>query len=235
VTSISLAPDGGEGLPFGVEAKGWAIWRPQKVKPNERRREMLSTRNTRRSGWVTAGRLALLFFAAVLVQPLLPPAAVQAATAAEIRRDGTAALKKLAATTPKAKELADRAKGVLVFPSVVKAGFMVGGLFGEGVLFKEGKAVAYYNTVAASYGFQAGVQTYGYAMLLMNDAALQYLNKSDGWELGTGPSIVVVDQGAAGALSTSTARDDVYAFIFNQKGLMGGLGLQGTKITKIEK
>jgi len=179
--------------------------------------------------------LALFFVAAVLAQPLWLPPAAQAATAAEIRRDGAAALKKLYAATPKAKELADKAKGVLVFPSVIKAGFMVGGLFGEGVLFKEGKPVAYYNTVAASYGLQAGAQKYGYAMLLMNDAALKYLDKSDGWELGTGPSIVVLDEGAAAGLSTSTARDDVYAFIFGQTGLMAGLGLQGSKITKIEK
>jgi len=179
--------------------------------------------------------LALFFFAAVLAQPLWPPAAAQAATAAEIRRDATAALKKLYAGTPKAKELADKAKGVLVFPSVIKAGFMVGGLFGEGVLFKEGKAVAYYNTVALSYGFQAGAQKYGYAMLFMNDAALKYLDKSDGWEVGTGPSIVVMDKGAAGGISTTTTMSDVYAFIFNQTGLMGGLGLQGTKITKIKK
>lgn len=196
---------------------------------------MLSTRNTRRSGWDTRRRFALILFGAVLAQLLWLPAEVRAATAAEIRRDGAAALKKLYAATPKAKELADKAKGVLVFPGIVKAGFMVGGLFGEGVLFKDGKAVAYYNTVAASYGFQAGAQKYGYVMLFMNDEALKYLDKSDGWELGTGPSIVVVDQGAAGGLSTSTARDDVYAFIFSQKGLMGGLGLQGSKITKTEK
>lgn len=196
---------------------------------------MRGTRNTRRSRWDTSGKLAVLFVTAMLAQWSLAPAVVQAATAAEIRRDGAAALKKLAAAIPKAKELADKAKGVLVFPSVVKAGFMVGGLFGEGVLFKDGKAVAYYNTVAVSYGFQAGAQKYGYAMLFMNDEALKYLDKSDGWELGTGPSIVVLDQGAAAGLSTSTARNDVYAFIFNQTGLMGGLGLQGTKITKIEK
>lgn len=189
----------------------------------------------RSDAWGPVGWLLSVVMVAVLAWSVLPPSPVDAATAAELRRDAAAALKKLYAGTPKAKELGDKAKGVLVFPSVIKAGFMVGGLFGDGVLFKEGKAVAYYNTVAASYGFQAGVQTYGYAMLLMNDAALQYLDKSDGWELGTGPSIVVVDQGAAGGLSTSTARDDVYAFIFNQKGLMGGLGLQGTKITKIEK
>ncbi len=196
---------------------------------------MLSTRDTCRPGWSAAGRFVAFFLAAVLAQPLLHPAAVQAASAAEIRRDASAALKTLYASTPKAKELAANAKGILVFPSIVKAGFLVGGLFGEGVLLKGGKAVAYYNTVAASYGLQAGAQKYGYAMFFMNDAALQYLDKSDGWELGTGPSVVVVDQGVAGGLSTSTARDDVYAFIFSQAGLMAGLGLQGSKITKIDK
>ena len=196
---------------------------------------MISTRNTRRPGGDTAVRLALFFLAALLAQPLLHPAAVQAATAAELNRNGSAVLAKLYKSIPKAKELADNAKGVLVFPSIVKAGFMVGGLFGEGVLLKEGKPVAYYNTVAASYGYQVGVQKYGYAMFLMNDKALEYLDKSDGWEVGTGPSIVVLDHGAAGGLSTTSARDDVYAFIFNQQGVMAGLGLQGTKITKIEK
>ena len=196
---------------------------------------MLSTRNSHRSGWDAPGRLALFLLAAVLALPLLSPAAVQAATAAELNRNGSAVLAKLYKSVPKAKELAATAKGVLVFPSIVKAGFMVGGLFGEGVLMKGGKPVAYYNTVAASYGYQVGAQKYGYAMFLMNDKALEYLDKSDGWEVGTGPSIVVLDQGAAGGLSTTSARDDVYAFIFNQSGLMAGAGLQGSKITKIAK
>jgi lipid-binding SYLF domain-containing protein len=196
---------------------------------------MLSFRNTRGPGRGAAGKVVPFLVAGLLAQPLLHPAAAQAASAAELRRDATAALNKLYASTPKAKELATIAKGILVFPSVVKAGFLVGGLFGEGVLFKGGKAVAYYNTVAASYGLQAGMQKYGYAMFFMKDEALQYLDKSDGWELGTGPSIVVLDQGAAGGLSTSTAREDIYAFIFSQKGLMAGLGLQGSKITKVEK
>jgi len=165
----------------------------------------------------------------------LSPRLSEAASAAELNRNGSAELSKLYTRVPKAKELAATAKGVLVFPSILKAGFMVGGLFGEGVLFKGGKPVAYYNTLAASYGYQVGAQKYGYAMFLMNDKALEYLDKSDGWEVGTGPSIVVLDQGAAGGLSTSTLRDDVYAFIFNQQGLMAGLGLQGTKITKIDK
>jgi lipid-binding SYLF domain-containing protein len=79
------------------------------------------------------------------------------------------------------------------------------------------------------------VQSFGYAMFLMTDKALQYLDRSDGWELGVGPSIVVVDLGKANSLTTTTLKDDVYAFIFDQKGLMAGLGLQGSKITKLDK
>ena len=183
--------------------------------------------------WRQYRGFALILIVAVAV--LSSPCTSLAASAADIQRNANAALKKLYAATPKAKELGDKAKGILVFPSVIKAGLMVGGLFGEGVLLKDGKAVAYYNTVAASYGYQAGAQKYGYAMFLMNDKALEYLDKSDGWEVGTGPSIVVLDQGAAGGLSTTSARDDVYAFIFNQSGLMAGAGLQGSKITKIAK
>jgi lipid-binding SYLF domain-containing protein len=86
--------------------------------------------------------------------------------------------------------------------------------------------------VAGSYGLQAGVQKFGYALFLMNDKALAYLDNSDGWEIGVGPSIVIVDQGKAKTMTSTTLRDDVYAFIFSQKGLMAGLGIQGSKITK---
>jgi lipid-binding SYLF domain-containing protein len=196
---------------------------------------MMSPRNACRLRWNAAGRSALLLLAVALAQPLLHPAAAQAASGAEILRNANTVLKKLYASSPKAKELGAKAKGVLVFPSIVKAGFMVGGLFGEGVLLKDGKAVAYYNTVAASYGYQVGAQKYGYAMFLMTDKAIQYLDRSDGWEVGTGPSIVVMDEGVAGGVSTTSLRDDVYAFVFSQKGLMAGAGLQGSKITRIEK
>jgi lipid-binding SYLF domain-containing protein len=179
--------------------------------------------------------LVLLIVIALGATYSMGAAAASAASAAEIEKGVNAALKKLYKSTPKAKELAAQAKAILVFPNVVKAGFVVGGLYGEGALRKEGKTVGYYSTVAASYGLQVGVQKYGYAMFLMNDAAIRYLDKSDGWEVGTGPSIVVVDKGAAGGFSTTNLRDDVYAFIFSQKGLMAGLGLQGTKITKIKK
>ena len=149
--------------------------------------------------------------------------------------DASAALQSLYGSEPVAKMIGEKAKAVLVFPNIVKAGFIVGGQYGEGVLFENGKFVAHYNSVAASYGLQAGVQKFGYALFLMNDKALEYLNSSDGWELGVGPSIVIVDKGKAKSLTTMTLKDDVYAFIFDQKGLMAGLGIQGSKITRLEK
>ena len=158
-----------------------------------------------------------------------------AATAAEINRDAKSALEKLYAKSPKAKALGEKAKGILVFPGITKGGFMVGGQFGEGALFKEGKAAGYYSTVQVSYGLQAGIQKYGYALFLMTDSALKWIDKSDGWEVGTGPTIVVMDAGAAASATTTTLQSEIYAFFFDQKGLMGGLGLQGTKITKMKK
>jgi lipid-binding SYLF domain-containing protein len=180
---------------------------------------------TRLTGFVLAAALAL-------TQGI---GTVRAATAAEIDAAATAALNQLYTQTPAAKALADKAEAVLVFPKITKAGLMVGGQRGEGALRKNGKTVAYYSSTAASYGLQAGVQTFSYALILMNKSAVEYLDKSDGWEVGVGPSIVIVDEGKAKTLTTTTAKDDVYAFIFGQKGLMGGLGLQGTKIAKIKK
>ncbi len=106
---------------------------------------------------------------------------------------------------------------------------------GRGVLFKKGKRAGFYNTSGASYGLQAGAQKFGYALFFMTDAAVGYLDKSEGWELGTAPNIVILDKGAASGISTTTAQSDMYAFFFDQKGLMAGLGLQGTKITRINK
>jgi len=180
---------------------------------------------------LTAILLALALAAGVLITPNQS----QAATAAEINRDVKIALEKLYAKSPSAKTLSEKAKGILVFPGIIKGGFMVGGQFGEGGLLKGGKTAAYYNTISASYGLQIGVQKYGYALFFMSDSAMSWLDKSDGWEIGTGPSIVVVDTGAATSMSTTTLQSEIYAFFFDQKGLMGGLGLQGTKVTRIEK
>jgi lipid-binding SYLF domain-containing protein len=158
-----------------------------------------------------------------------------AASAAEINKQANAVLAKLYEKHPKAKEMAARAKAILVFPSIYKAGFMFGAQYGEGVLRKGNKSVGYYNTVAASYGWQAGAQAFGYALFFMNDGALSYLDKSGGFEVGVGPSIVVMDEGAGKSTTSSTLSQDIYAYIFDQKGLMAGAGLQGSKISKIEK
>lgn len=159
----------------------------------------------------------------------------QAATAAELNRDAMMALFKLYEQNPSAKAMAENAKGILVFPSIVKGGFLVGGNYGEGSLLKTGEKSAYYNTVSLSYGLQAGVQSYGYALFFMNESAMKWLDKSDGWELGVGPTITIIDAGKSGSFTTTTAQSDIYAFFFNQKGLMAGLGLQGTKISRINK
>ena len=156
-----------------------------------------------------------------------------AAGAAEIGRDANASLQQLYANVPAAKALGAKANAILVFPKVTKAGLGVGGQFGEGALLQKGTAVAYYSTAGASIGLQAGAQQFGYVMFFMTPNALAQLNKADGFEVGVGPTVVVVDEGKAKNLTTTTAKDDIYAFIFGQKGLMAGLGIQGNKITKI--
>ena len=158
-----------------------------------------------------------------------------AASPQGIGSDAQAALSALYQKVPIAKTLGAQAKGILVFPKIVKAGFIVGAQYGEGELLKNGQVAGYYNIAAASYGLQVGVQGFAYAMFFMTDSALNYLDNSAGFEIGVGPSIVVVDAGKAKSLTTSTGRDDVYAFIFGQKGLMAGLGVQGSKITKINR
>ena len=156
-----------------------------------------------------------------------------AESAAQIDGKVDLALAALYEKTPAAKNLAGSAKGILVFPDIIKAGLGIGGQYGEGALRVDGKTVGYYNVVEGSFGLQAGAQSFGYALFFMDDAALEYLQSSDGWEVGVGPSITIVDEGLAGSLTTTTAKDNVYAFFFDQKGLMAGLGLKGNKISKI--
>ena len=153
--------------------------------------------------------------------------------AAELTRESQAALQQLYANVPLAKELGPKAQAILVFPKVTKAGLGIGGQYGEGALLKGGNAVAYYKTTGASFGLQAGGQKYGYAMFFMNAKAIAQLDNANGFEVGVGPSVVLVDEGMAKTTTTTTMKDDIYAFIFGQKGLMAGLGIQGNKITRI--
>ena len=156
-----------------------------------------------------------------------------AASAYDLNTKGAAVLNQLYAAAPKAARLRGQAHAILVFPRIVKAGFVVGAQSGDGVLFVHGRPTAYYNISAASYGLQAGGQTFSYVLFFMNDKSLAYLQKSDGWSIGSGPSVVVIDKGKAMSSTSTTLTQDVYAFPFGQKGLMAGLGHEGSKITPI--
>jgi lipid-binding SYLF domain-containing protein len=151
----------------------------------------------------------------------------------ELNADALQSLHKLESTEKRARFFSRHAKAVLVFPSILKAGFIFGGQTGNGVLFVHGRPDSYYNLTGGSWGLQIGGQDFAYALYFMNDGALGYLHKSGGFSAGTGPSIVVVNKGAGAAADTTTVTQDVYAFPYGQKGLMADLTLQGTKITEI--
>ena len=155
------------------------------------------------------------------------------AAAAQLTSESKAALQKLYASVPLAKAIGPKAVAILVFPNVKKAGLGIGGQYWDGTLLQTGAAVGYYKTTGASFGLQAGGQTYGYAMFFMNANALNQFQSASGFEVGVGPSVVVMDEGMAKSTTTTTMKDDIYACIFGQKGLMAGLGVQGNKITKI--
>jgi lipid-binding SYLF domain-containing protein len=146
---------------------------------------------------------------------------------------GHQSLQELASSEPRSRRFARDAKGVLVFPSILKAGFVFGGETGNGVLFEQGKPTGFYNLTGGSWGLQIGGQDFAYALFFMTDKSLDYLRKSHGWAAGTGPSITVINKGAAADADSTTLTHDVYAFPFNGKGLMADLTLQGTKITRI--
>ena len=154
---------------------------------------------------------------------------------AGLEASARAGLSTLKASVPLAGTLEQRAYAVLVFPDVTKAGFLIGGEYGKGALFRSGKVAGYYNTAGVSYGLQAGAQTFGYAMFFMNERAFQALNAADGFQIGAGPSVVVMDEGQAKSVTTATLTSDVYAFVFGQQGVMAGVGLEGTKITKLKR
>lgn len=183
---------------------------------------MSITRRSTMMGFVSVTGLALA---------LAEPAA--AASATELIRESDAALANLYAKQPRAKQLGARAQAILVFPRILKAGFIVGAQGGNGVLFQGGLPTSFYNISAASYGLQAGVQSFSYALFFITPSSLAYLKNSYGWAIGAGPSVVVLDKGIAKSVTTSTLTQDVYAIPFNQAGLMAGLGLEGSKITAI--
>ena len=182
--------------------------------------------------WKRRDVLALAMAAGVV--PVSFRSAEASSSKQEIDRDSREALKRLEAQGgKKMQELVQQAKAILMFPNIVKGGLIIGGQYGEGALLEHGKTIGYYNIAAASFGLQAGGQSFSYALLFEKQGALDYLQKSDGWSIGSGPSVVVMDKGAAASLTSTTVTQDVVAIPFGQKGLMAGLGLEGSKISPI--
>ena len=175
------------------------------------------------------------FLALVSALTLFAAQVAHAATADDLTRDAQEALQRLYTTNAAAKAIGPSARAILVFPNIVKAGLVFGGAYGEGVLLKKGRAVNFYNSVSGSWGLQAGAQSYSYVVFLMTPKAVDYLEETHGWEIGVGPTVVVVDEGVAKNLSTTTLKDDAYAFIFGQQGLMAGVTIEGTKVSLIKR
>ncbi|CAB3636309.1 lipid-binding SYLF domain-containing protein [Achromobacter sp. ACM04] len=178
-------------------------------------------------GWLWAS--LFLWVACIFLAPQ-----ARAESAAELSREAQSALDRLYQQEPKTRVLGNKAVGVLVFPRILKGGLLVGAETGDGALIRRGKVQAYYNISAVSFGLQAGAQEFSYALFFMNEPAMRYLDQSDGWSLGAGPSLVVVDDSYAASITTTTLSQDVYAVPFGGQGLMAGMGLEGSKITRTQ-
>ncbi len=173
-------------------------------------------------------------FPAVILAAMIATSPAPAASTADLDRDSMEALHSLYRHNPTAEMLSHHARAVLVFPNIVKAGLVFGGAYGEGALIHNDHIEGYYNSFTGSWGLQAGAQSYGYAVFLMTEKAVRYIHETKGWEIGVGPTVVVVDKGAAKNLSTTTLHDDAYAVIFDQQGLMAGVSIEGTKISHVK-
>jgi lipid-binding SYLF domain-containing protein len=163
------------------------------------------------------------------------PQQALAASAQELEIKVDAALERFRAKIKGADTFLASAKGVLVFPSVFKAGFVLGGEYGEGALRINGKTVDYYNTAGASFGFQIGAQTKTIVVAFMQQQALDTFRASQGWEAGVDGSVALIELGVGASLDSNNVRDPIIGFVFGNKGLMYNLTLEGSKFTKLNK
>jgi lipid-binding SYLF domain-containing protein len=183
---------------------------------------------------IGSGIVATIFFFVFIAFATLPDVS-KASSAEEINDAANATLHRFVEQNPSAEELGRKAAGVLVFPSVIKAGMLFGGQYGEGVLIVRGNAAGYYNIISASLGFQLGVQSLSIIIVFVTDEALADFQRAYGWKVGIDGSIVVVTLGAAGSIDTDSLSSPIIAFITDQEGLMYSLSLEGSKISRIER
>ena len=181
----------------------------------------------------TTGTLGLV--AALLIGLIALTPSARAASGPEIDADVGATLSHFTYQVGGAEDLLRRAAGVLVFPSIVKAGMGFGGEYGEGALLIGGRTAGYYNTISASVGFQLGIQARSVIILFMTDSALRNFRRKDGWKIGVDGSVTVVTLGVGGSIDSNQIRRPVLAFILDQKGLMYNLTLEGSKISRIRR
>lgn len=174
---------------------------------------------------------ALAVFGLVLAFSSTVPSA--AASRAELDIEADRTLERLMRSEPVSQDMIDRAAGILVFPEIVKGGFVVGGATGEGVLRVNGRTEGVFRSNSLSIGLQAGIAKYGYVMFLMDEESVRFVRDTKGWEIGVGPSVTIADEGVARRLSTSTVQEGIYVFFVGQEGFFAGAGLEGTKISRI--
>jgi lipid-binding SYLF domain-containing protein len=175
------------------------------------------------------------FFIAMLLSGPTGTATTWAASADEIDAKANAVLKKFYQEVGAGKELSKKSKAILIFPDVVKAGFVIGGEYGEGALRIKKKTVEYYSTVAGSIGLQIGAQSKTVILMFMDKEVLSSFRSSDGWEIGVDGSVALIEIGAGDSIDTNSIKDPVIGFVFGNKGLMVNLTLEGTKISKIDR
>jgi len=175
---------------------------------------------------------SVILFSLFSTAALVNTAVADGAAEIDIKVDGTLQLFKKEVTG--GAEFLNKARAVLVFPDVVKAGLIVGGEYGKGALRKDGKSLAYYNIASASFGLQVGAQSYAIVMVFMNDEALAKFRDSKGWEAGVDGSVAVADWGTGKDINTQNYADPIVGFVLDNKGLMAGVSLEGSKITKID-
>lgn len=154
-------------------------------------------------------------------------------TRVSIDANADAALQKLYAQAPDAQTMVRKARGVLIFPSVLSAGFVVGGSYGKGVLRVGGRTEGYYSTTAASVGLLAGADSKAVYILFMTDAALEKFRASNGWTAGADASVSVLKAGAAANADTATVQQAVVGYVLTNAGLMANLAIDGTKVTRL--
>lgn len=172
---------------------------------------------------------------AALLMLLTSAGPAAAASAEEINIRVDAALQRFKKEVNGGEAFLQHAKGVLVFPRVIKAGFVVGGEYGEGALRIGGKTVGYYSTAGASFGFQLGAQSRTLILVFLDDKALEKFRHSDGWKAGVDGSIAVIKWGAGEDINNINIKNSIVGFVFNNKGLMYNLTLEGTKFSKIDR